>query len=84
LEAGNILDEVEEIEGVHLLVKQVNVSDMNRLRQMADSLKEKLDSGILVLASVNNEKVNIVTSVSEDLVKAGHHAGKIVKEVATI
>ncbi|MBU9720667.1 MULTISPECIES: alanine--tRNA ligase [Bacillaceae] len=83
LEAGNILNEVEEVEGIKLLVKQVNVSDMNRLRQMADSLKEKLDSGILVLASVNNDKVNIVTSVSQDLVKSGHHAGKIVKEVAT-
>ncbi|MBU9712534.1 alanine--tRNA ligase [Evansella tamaricis] len=83
LEAGNILDEMEEINGIPLLVKQVNVTDMNRLRQMADSLKEKINSGILVLASVNNGKVNIVTSVSKDLVKEGHHAGNIVKEVAT-
>lgn len=83
LEAGNILDEIEEVEGVPLLVKQVNVPDMNRLRQMADSLKEKLESGILVLAAVNNGKVNIVTSVSKDLVKEGYHAGNIVKEVAT-
>ncbi|MDG5786474.1 alanine--tRNA ligase [Evansella sp. AB-P1] len=83
LEAGNILDEMIEIEGVSLLVKQVNVSDMNRLRQMADSLKEKIESGILVLAAVNNGKVSIVASVSKDLVKDGHHAGNIVKEVAT-
>lgn len=83
LEAGNILDEVEEVSGVRLLVKKVNVPDMNRLRQMADSLKGKLDSGILVLASVNNEKVSIVASVSKDLIEKGHHAGKIVKEVAS-
>ncbi|MFA9557153.1 alanine--tRNA ligase [Evansella sp. AB-rgal1] len=83
LEAGNILDDMEVVNGVSLLVKQVNVPDMNRLRQMADSIKEKIESGILVLAAVNNGKVNIVTSVSKDLVKEGHHAGNIVKEVAT-
>ncbi|UCZ54386.1 alanine--tRNA ligase [Bacillus shivajii] len=83
IEAGNVLNEVEDVAGVPVLVKKVNVPDMNRLRQMADSLKGKLESGILVLASVNNEKVSIVTSVSKDLIEQGHHAGKIVKEVAT-
>ncbi|MDQ0254280.1 alanyl-tRNA synthetase [Evansella vedderi] len=83
LEAGNILDDLEVVNGISLLVKKVNVPDMNRLRQMADSLKEKVESGILVLAAVNNDKVNIVASVSKDLVKEGYHAGNIVKEVAT-
>ncbi|SDY48830.1 alanyl-tRNA synthetase [Evansella caseinilytica] len=82
LEAGNILDDVETINGIPLLTKKVNVPDMNRLRQMADSLKEKVPSGILVLAAVNNGKVNIVASVSKDLIEKGFHAGKIVKEVA--
>ncbi|PYZ94168.1 alanine--tRNA ligase [Salipaludibacillus keqinensis] len=84
LQAGNLLDDVQEVDGVKLLVKKVNASDMNALRKMVDSLKEKQDSGILVLASVNGEKVSIVASVSKDLVQAGHHAGNIVKEVASI
>ncbi|WP_078597286.1 alanine--tRNA ligase [Evansella clarkii] len=83
LEAGSILDDMTESGGVPVLAKQVNVPDMNRLRQLADSLKAKVDSGILVLAAVNNGKVNIVASVSKDLIEEGHHAGKLVKEVAT-
>ncbi|ADU29788.1 alanine--tRNA ligase [Evansella cellulosilytica] len=83
VEAGNVMDELKEVDGISILVKKVNVPDMNRLRQMADSLKEKIESGILVLAAVNNDKVNIITSVSKDLVKEGYHAGNIVKEVAT-
>ncbi|WP_416149243.1 alanine--tRNA ligase [Salipaludibacillus sp. HK11] len=83
-QAGDLLSDVVDIEGVKLLVKKVQATDMNGLRKMADSIKEKLESGILVLASVNGEKVSIVSSVSKDLVQSGHHAGNIVKEVATI
>lgn len=84
LQAGSLLDDAQEVDGVKVLAKKVNAADMNALRGLADSLKEKLGSGILVLASVNGEKVSIVASVSKDLVDEGHHAGKIVKEVAAI
>ncbi|SDN45587.1 alanine--tRNA ligase [Alkalicoccus daliensis] len=84
MQAGSLLDETQEIDGVKVLTKQVNASDMNALRGLADSLKEKLGSGILVLASVTGEKVSIVASVSKDLIDEGYHAGKIVKEVAAI
>jgi alanyl-tRNA synthetase len=82
LQAASLLEEAEEVEGVKVLAKKVNAADMNALRSLADSLKEKLGSGILVLAAVNGEKVSIVASVSKDLIAEGHHAGKIVKEVA--
>ncbi|PYZ98784.1 alanine--tRNA ligase [Alteribacter lacisalsi] len=82
LEAGSVLDQVTEVEGVKVLSTKVSASDMNGLRQMADSLKDKLGSGILVLGAAQGEKVSIVASVSSDLVKEGYHAGKLVKEVA--
>ncbi|QKS70797.1 alanine--tRNA ligase [Paenalkalicoccus suaedae] len=84
LQAGDLLNEVEEVNGVAVLRKQVAASDMNALRGLADSLKEKLGSGILVLAAVNEGKVSIVTSVSKDLHDKGHHAGKLIKEVAAV
>ncbi|CAM3972150.1 alanine--tRNA ligase [Alkalicoccus chagannorensis] len=82
MQAGSLLDQMTDVNGVPVLAEQVNAADMNALRQLADSLKEKVDSGILVLAAVSSGKVNIVASVSDDLVKDGHHAGNIVKEVA--
>ncbi|TMW73948.1 alanine--tRNA ligase [Alteribacter natronophilus] len=83
MEAGSVLDQVEEVDGVKVLSTKVSASDMNGLRQMADSLKDKLGSGILVLGAAQGEKVSIVASVSKDLVKEGYHAGKLVKEVAS-
>ena len=81
-EASEILNNVEEINGVKVLAEQVNVSNMNQLRSMVDDLKEKLDSGIILLATVNDGKVQLAAGVSADLVKEGYHAGKIIKEAA--
>jgi alanyl-tRNA synthetase len=58
--------------------------DMNQLRSMADELKNQLQSVIVVLASVEDGKVHLVAGVTKDLIQKGFHAGKLVKEVATI
>ena len=83
-EASEILDQVEEINGVNVLAEQVNVGDMNQLRSMVDDLKQKLDSGIILLAAVNDGKVQLAAGVSADLVKQGYHAGKMIKQAAEI
>lgn len=83
LEASSILDQFEEVEGVSLLAKQVDVSDMNALRNMLDDLKQKVSSGIILLASVNNGKVQLVSGITKDLMDQGYHAGHLIKEVAT-
>ena len=55
----------------------------NQLGSIVDQLKQDLKSGIIVLAAVNGQKVNIVAGVTKDLMGQGYHAGQIVKEVAT-
>ncbi|MBO0994030.1 alanine--tRNA ligase [Bacillus sp. SD088] len=82
-EAGEILDQVEMIQGVKVLVSQVHSTDMNTLRTTVDDLKQKISSGIIVLASSHNGKVNIIAAVTKDLTEK-YHAGKLVKEVAAI
>ncbi|WP_117169147.1 alanine--tRNA ligase [Paraliobacillus sediminis] len=83
IEAASILDEVEQVNGVSYLVKQVDVSDINQLRSMVDELKQKLDSGIILLGAVNNGKVQLAAGVTKDLIDRGYHAGKLIKETAT-
>lgn len=83
IEAGNITEQVQEINGIKVLATEVNAADMDQLRNLTDELKVKLGSAIIVLGAVNGDKVNIVASVSQDLIKAGYHAGNLVKEVAT-
>ncbi|WP_100402274.1 alanine--tRNA ligase [Bacillus sp. FJAT-42315] len=83
IEAGSLLDNVKEVNGVKFLAARVQATDMNNLRTMADELKQKLDSGIIVLAAPSEDKVNIIAGVTKDLVDKGYHAGKLVKEVAS-
>ncbi|QHT47248.1 alanine--tRNA ligase [Bacillus sp. SB49] len=84
LEASSILDDVEEVAGVKVLAKKVDVKDMNSLRSMVDDLKQKLGSGIILLAAPNGEKVQLIAGVSKDLVEEGYHAGQLIKEAAAI
>ncbi|MGE6589558.1 alanine--tRNA ligase [Bacillus mycoides] len=83
IEAGNLTDSVTTVDGVNVLAAKVNVADMNNLRTMMDDLKNKLESAVVVLASVNDDKVNILAGVTKDLISQGYHAGKLVKEVAS-
>ena len=82
-EAEGLLKRVKEIEGVQVLAAQVHVSDMEGLRQMADLLRAKLKTGVIVLGAVSEGKVNLVTVVSP-IGLSGLHAGQIIKEVAKI
>ncbi|EIT85288.1 alanyl-tRNA ligase [Fictibacillus macauensis ZFHKF-1] len=83
MEAGSLVNEQVDVNGVAVIAKVVEASDMNGLRSIVDDLKSKLASGIVVLGAVNGDKVNIVAGVSKDLIAQGYHAGKLVKEVAT-
>src|SRR5699024_9531612 len=78
IEAGSILDDVKEINGVKVLAHEVASADMNTLRNMADDLKQKIESGIIVLGSGQEGKVNLIAAVTKDLISDGYHAGKLI------
>ncbi|MCP8967268.1 alanine--tRNA ligase [Ectobacillus ponti] len=83
IEAGSLTDKAVEVSGVKVLASKVNAADMNNLRTMADDLKNKLGSAVILLASVNEGKVNLIAGVTKDLISQGYHAGQLVKEAAT-
>ena len=80
----NITDNIEEINGVDVLISEIEDMDNEGLRNMADELKNKIDSGIIVLGSRGKNKVIFVSAVSQDLIDQGYHAGKIIGKVAKI
>ena len=82
IEAGSLVSKVKDINGVPVLAAKVQGTDMNNLRNMADDLKQKLESGIVVLGSPVEGKVNLIAAVTKDLMEKGFHAGKLIKEVA--
>ncbi|WP_025949316.1 alanine--tRNA ligase [Geobacillus thermocatenulatus] len=83
MEAEHLTRQVKDVNGVPVLAAKVQANDMNQLRAMADDLKQKLGTAVIVLAAVQGGKVQLIAAVTDDLVKKGFHAGKLVKEVAS-
>ena len=54
------------------------------IRTIGDLLKDRMGSGVVLLASALDGKVNFVATATPDIVKRGFHAGKVIKEVATV
>jgi alanyl-tRNA synthetase len=80
--AESLLSQVESVRGVSVLAVSASVSNMDALRHMGDVLREKLGSGVIVLAAVWDDKPNFLAMVTPDLVAKGLNAGDIVKKVA--
>jgi alanyl-tRNA synthetase len=72
-----------DVSGVKLARRKVSDFDKDALRGLADSLKAKISTGVVVLASATDGKVQIVVSVTPDLT-ARVKAGQLVKEIAPI
>lgn len=82
---GDVMDKVEQINGFHVLATKVDGVDMNGLRNLGDSLKEKMSCAVIVLASAQGaDKVNLIVMADEEAVKKGAHAGNIIKAIAPI
>ena len=82
-QAQGLLDDAREVKGVRVLAAQVAGVDREGLRQMVDSLRQKIGSGVVVLASAEDGKVALITGVTKDLIPK-LHAGKIVQELAKL
>jgi alanyl-tRNA synthetase len=78
-----LLAKQRAVDGAKVLISQVDNLDAKQLRDIADRLKEKLGSGIVVLASAGAGNVNLVATVTKDLTKR-YHAGNIIKELAAM
>jgi alanyl-tRNA synthetase len=79
----DLLSKKWNVDGASIVISQVDGVDGKQLRDIADRLKEKLGSGVVVLASAGEANVNLVASVSKDLTKK-YHAGNLVKELAAM
>jgi alanyl-tRNA synthetase len=83
--AGSMVDSLLEgavtVKNVRVVASQVSGLDRDGLRQLVDSLRQKMASGIVILFAGEDGKVSLITGVTKDLT-ARLHAGKIVQELA--
>ena len=81
---GDVMSQIVEVKGVKVLATKVPDVDMNGLRNLGDSLKEKLGEGVILLVSAKDGKVNLIAMATEGAMAKGAHAGNLIKEVAAI
>jgi alanyl-tRNA synthetase len=81
--SGAVADAPVDVNGVKLVTKRVAGLDKGALRTVSDSLRDRLGSGVVVLASESEGKVSLVVSVSRDLTSRVQ-AGTLVKKLAPI
>jgi alanyl-tRNA synthetase len=80
-QAGDLESQARDVKGVKVLAVQVDGFDRAQLRTLVDSLRNKWKSAVVVLASIEDSNVSIVSGVTKDLT-AKVHAGKIVGAIA--
>ena len=81
---GDVTSDMITVGDFHILATAVDNVDMNGLRDLGDQLKTKIGEGIVVIASANDGKVNLIAMATDLAVKAGAHAGNLIKEVAPL
>ena len=79
---SSLVEDAALVEDVRIVASLVTDTDRNGLRQLVDELKNRLESGVVALASVSGNEAAFVVGVTSDLVKnRGLHAGKIISEL---
>jgi len=81
--ADDLVTSARQVNGVAVIAARVDGLDAEGLRAVADRLRERLGSGVVVVGSAHDDKVNLVAAVTKDLTKR-FQAGKIVQEVAKV
>lgn len=83
-EIDDIIKSVNVVNSINYVTYRFKGVDVNTLRDLADEIREKVGSIVVLFATENEDKLNFVCAVSKDLVAKKVSAGKIVKEVAKI
>ena len=77
----SLLESARQIKGVSVLASTVPNVDREALRQLVDTLRQKMGSGVVILGTAEDGKVALITGVTKDLTSRVH-AGKLVQELA--
>jgi alanyl-tRNA synthetase len=82
-QSGDLMSQVKEVRGKKVIASEVEATDPKRLLELADQLRQRLGSGIVVLATRRDGQVRLLAAVTKDLTPEVH-AGKLIGQIAPI
>ncbi|MDB4949207.1 MAG: alanyl-tRNA synthetase [Gemmatimonadetes bacterium] len=81
---GRLLDGATVVDGAKVIASTVDVADADELRAVGDGLRERLGSGIAVLAAAPGGRATMLAVVTDDMIQRGIRADQVVREVSAI
>jgi alanyl-tRNA synthetase len=79
---GSLVENARTVKGVKVIAAKIDGLDRKQMRALADSLRNKLQSGVVVLGAAENGNVALISAVTKDLAGKRVHAGKLVGAIA--
>jgi alanyl-tRNA synthetase len=81
--SASLIDQARDVKGIRVLSCRVDNLEQKDLRVLADNLRDRLGSGIIVVASVKDDSAAIIAMVTKELTNQ-YSAGEILKQVAAL
>ena len=81
--SGDLLSQVVDAQGVAVLAVQVQVEDIKALRDLSDTLKDRMGAGVIALGAAIGGKANLLVAVTKEL-SGSIKAGDIIKQIAPL
>lgn len=81
-QADDVFNQIDKVNDVTMIAQEVQVKDMNQLRQLADKWKTKDYSDVLVLGLRNAGKVNLIVAMNQTAQDKGMKSGDLIKAIA--
>ncbi len=82
--ANDIMAGIKHINDIDVLTAQLDGSNIDALKNVADNFKENCECGVIVLAANTDGKITFVAMATKDAVNKGVHCGNIIKEITAI
>ncbi|MBV8727613.1 MAG: alanine--tRNA ligase, partial [Candidatus Eremiobacteraeota bacterium] len=83
-DAQRYVDEAERVGEKTFVGAVISEANGEALRHLINAIRQRLKSGVIALAGIENSTVSLVVSASEDLTQSGVHAGKLIKLAAPL
>lgn len=83
-ELESIISAAEDVKGIKVVRARFDQLNMEDLRNAGDTIKNKIGSGVVVLASSYGDKVSLVVTATKDVLGKGVHSGNVIKEIAKL
>jgi len=82
-QAGDLLNQASDVDGIQLVCGRADNLDGKALRELADQVRDRMESGVLILGSAHGGKAGLLVAVTKDLTKR-LQAGALIKQLAAM